>query len=315
MNPNHDLYFLPETYRLKDPEDRRAFQHRLENGGKSQPWMMKDANLNNGEGIRVLGPNSHALTSVLSHFDPKHASIVQKYIRNELTWWNGEKFDLRMYWALVSVDPPIVLYHDGYVRVSGALYNETDFSITANHLTNHNFRSAAEGDDVTAAHLWQRIQDHYKDNVKLSTRIKDPVQHVRKQMKEAIATLYAAFRDVFGAPKSNNETASNNIGPENLFSVYGADFIIDNDLDVYFIEAQAAPGFDEYDHDYRIDMFREIYRPVISIVEEIALKQSANAHANIMPLTTLAGYEIVYAGDWQYKYKKYQRSPSKSTSR
>jgi hypothetical protein len=91
-----------------------------------------------------------------------------------------------------------------------------------------------------------------------------------------------------------------------LFAVYGADFIVDADLDVWYVEAQASPGFGE-SYDYRVDLFRELYRPMVDIVEEIARKQVADARANLLPLSTLGGWEIVYAGDWMYTYKGYER--------
>ena len=352
-HPEHNLYFLPETYRLVDPPGRKKFEERLTTGdGINEAWVLKNVNLNNGEGIEIMGPNSEALRTAVartlpnatvvssntgdadkSNGDnevdlkkkattkaPKKESpkeyIVQKYVCNELTWFHGEKFDLRMFWAVASVDPPIVMYHDGYVRASAAKYNESDFSDSAHHLTNHQFRAKIEN-RVSDSDLWERIREHYDNEVKvkgntdLQKRIQDPVQHVRKQMMESIGTLYAAFKDVFGIPPDPKGFSH---GPENFFGVYGADFIIDNDLDVYFIESQASPGFGSMDYDYRIDIFRRIYRPLPGIVETIALAQQANASANILPLLTpsaLGDYELVYAGDWIYKYKNYQRPSTK----
>ena len=307
-HPEHDLYFLPETYCLEDEQQQQEFTKRLEEGGgKSEPWLLKKVSVNNGQGIEVIGPHSKALDTAVARSikDKGNRYIIQNYICDELTWFNGNKFDLRMYWVVASVDPPIVLYHDGYVRVGGSAYNETDFSNTANHLTNHAFRTS-ETTDVTADDLYRRIRDHYSQNYdRLSSRITDPVQHVRSQMKEAIGTLYAAFKDVF-PPKDYIKY----YGTENIFGFYGCDFVIDNDLNVHFLEAQASPGFGE-SYDYRVELFRDLYRPIPGIVEEIALKQQENANANILPLQTLQGYEIVYAGNWQYKYKNYQKPTTK----
>ena len=306
-HPEHDLYFLPETYCLEEKDEREAFETRLnKNGGNNIPWLMKKVSVNNGKGIEVMGPNSKELhTAVQRSVRDKHNRyIVQSYICDELTWFGGNKFDLRMYWVVASIDPPIVLYHDGYVRVGGAAYDESDFSDSTKHLTNHAFRTS-ETTDVTADDLYRRIREHYDQNYdRLSPRMADPVQHVRKQMKEAIGTLYAAFRDVFPSKEWTQ------YGTENLFGFYGCDFVIDNDLDVHFLEAQASPGFGE-SYDYRVELFRDLYRPIPDIVEEIALKQQEDARANILPLNSLQGYEIVYAGDWQYKYKNYRRPDRK----
>lgn len=365
QHPDHDLHFLPETYRLADPRGRRTFEERLTNGGgMNEAWVLKTVNVNNGRGIEILGPNSEALRTAVARTlpngtarnntrdadklnanegdvnvtgqesgvktttgtkdattvtekEPLKEFIVQKYICNELTWFHGEKFDLRMFWAVASVDPPIVMYHDGFVRASVAKYNESDFSDSAHHLTNQQFRSQIET-SVSDSDLWERVQQHYdhevniKGNSDLQRRARDrPVVHVKKQMMESIGTLYAAFKDVFGTPPV---PGSNSHGPDNFFAVYGCDFIIDNDLDVYFIESQASPGFGRTEMESRVDIFRRIYRPLPGIIEAIALAQEANASANIMPILTrpvLGDYELVYAGDWQYKYLTYQRPSTK----
>jgi hypothetical protein len=63
------------------------------------------------------------------HGERKSEIIVQRYICNEMTW-NRRKFDVRMYWFVASLNPLIVLYHDGYVRVGNSDYSESDFTDT-----------------------------------------------------------------------------------------------------------------------------------------------------------------------------------------
>lgn len=304
------LYFLPETYRMKEEIDVTAFRRLLKEGGDQIPWVKKNVSVNNGRGIEMLGPRSTALYTAVDRCleDSANTYIIQKYVCNELTWFHNEKFDVRFYWLVASVDPVIVLFHDGCARVGGAGYDETDFGNTTQHLTNHAFR-AEDQSEVTPEFLWRRIREHYANNkrrLSRQLRIRDPVKHVRNQMKESIGALVAAFRDVsFGADPHN-------VTVENLFGWYGADFIIDADLDVYFVEMQASPGFGE-SYDYRVDMFRSLFRPMVDVVEEIQLKQERDATANILPLKTLAGWEIVYAGDWQYQYKGYKRPKDKKS--
>ena len=76
--------------------------------------------------------------------------------------------------------------------------------------------------------------------------------------------------------------------------------------------AQTSPGNgDKYD--YRVDLFRSLYRPMVNIVEEIAMKQEQDPKGNLLPIQSLDGYEIVYAGidNWRYQYPGYQRSKDK----
>ena len=231
--------------------------------------------------------------------------VVQSYICNELTWYRHHKFDLRFYWMVASVDPLIVLYHDGYVRVGNAAYDESDWSTTRQHLTTHTF--LADEEKGTMNQLKQRLKEHYSEYKRdLSHITVDPVTHVRNQFKAAIAQTAAAFKDVtFGNDKDQLMTA------ENAYQFNGADFVIDNNLDVWYVEAQAGPGMEE-EWDFRVDMHADLLRSMIDIVEEIQLKQEADPNANLFPLKNLGGWEVVYAGDWQYKYEGYKRPTEKA---
>ena len=313
------IYFIPETYKLDEEEGRDAFNAVLkqdQSTGKHRPWVLKKVRLNNGAGIEMIAPNSPALYSAVdrSMADEEMDYVIQAYICNELTWFGGEKFDLRFYWMIASVDPLIVLYHDGYARVSGAIYDETNFDSTAQHLTNHEYRTG-NIEDVLADALYRRIAEHYEQNKARLSKIivgNDPVQHVRNQMKEAISATAAAFVDAFTLNGPTNRTVTT----ENLFALYGSDFVIDADLDVYMLEAQVSPGLGS-SYDFRIDLFRSLFRPMINIVEEIANKQTADAKANILPLETLDGWEVVYAkgqgekNTWRYEFEGYERSKTK----
>ncbi len=65
--------------------------------------------------------------------------LAQKYIGNPLLLDRHNKFDFRMYMLIASVDPLIIYYHDGFLRVSLEAYdpNSTDvLSILSLQLTN-----------------------------------------------------------------------------------------------------------------------------------------------------------------------------------
>ena len=322
------LYFLPETFRLSaDATDRQLFTQALQRtdsgGALGQPWVLKNVNVNNGLGIEMLGPHSTALKTIVSRVvkDVNHTYIVQRYICNELTWFQRQKFDLRMYWLVASVDPWIVLHHDGLARVSRTVYQEafhngsssSSWDHTASHLTNHGHRIPNES-NVSAPYFWQRVREHYAANRELLSKrmplgVVDPVQHVRNQMKEAIGTLVSAFRDVLlGASSSSSgqEREPVEVTFQNLFGFYGSDFIVDADLDVWFVEVQAAPSIFE-NYQYRVDMFNQMFGSMVDLVDEINTKKQVNATANLLPLQSLGNYELVYAGDWQYQYKNYTR--------
>ncbi|CAB9507540.1 polyglutamylase TTLL5 [Seminavis robusta] len=310
------IYFLPETYQLEQKNDRHKFVSRImeeKKMGRNRPWVLKKAKINNGRGIEMLPPDSPALYSAAARAkeDDDNNYIVQSYVCNELTWFNGKKFDLRFFWLVASIDPLIVLYHDGYARVAAAKYNESDWGSTGQHLTNHEYRTemgVPTDEDVMWDALWRRVREHYNaDYARLSKLIvgDDPVRHVRNQIKEAISAIVEAFKDSLTEKKKDTPVTT-----ENLFAFYGSDFIIDADLDVYCLEAQTVPGLGQ-GTDFRIDVFRKLFRPVVNIVEEIADKQEKDAKANLLPIKSLEDYEIVYADGWRYQFKGYERQKDK----
>lgn len=306
----NDLWFLPSTYRIsKDPNDRDNFMKLLEEGdGMNHPWVLKDVNVNNGKGVTMIPPRSEKLKGLVrtAQEDTNHTFIVQQYVCNELTWTQGEKFDLRMFFLVASIDPMIVLFGEGYVRAGAKQYNESDWKTTGQHLTNSKFRGTQQA--VTNEHLWERIREHHSRQKTMfqSRGIDDPVTHVRNQIKEALGHFSAAFEP--GTVEKVRKTHKE----QNNFGLYGCDFIIDADLDVWFIEAQSSPGLPG--QSYHKKTWKRLFPPMINIIEEISIKQENDTTQSILPLDSLGGaWEVVYAGGEIFKYVGYSRPKQKKS--
>jgi hypothetical protein len=306
----NDLWYLPRTYRIsKIRGDRSNFTKLLEDGdGMDYPWVLKDVNVNNGAGITMIPPHSEKLKSLVRNAmeDANRTYIVQQYVCNELTWTDGEKFDLRMFFLVASVDPMIVLFGEGYVRAGAKQYNESDWTTTGQHLTNSHYRGAQE--NVTNEHLWKRIREHHSRHHTMfqSRGINDPVGHVRNQMKEALGHFAAAFQP--STPKKSSKKRME----QNSFAFYGCDFIIDADLDIWFIEAQSSPGLPK--KSYHIATWNRLFPPMINMIEEIAIKQEKDPTQSILPLDTMGGgWELVYAAGKIFRYEGYSRSKKKKS--
>jgi hypothetical protein len=65
----------------------------------------------------------------------KKPTIAQKYIHNPLLL-DGHKFDIRAYMFVASLDPPIVFFHKGYLRINIEKYDTTDLSNKWSHISN-----------------------------------------------------------------------------------------------------------------------------------------------------------------------------------
>ncbi|KAL3914681.1 MAG: hypothetical protein SGILL_006004, partial [Bacillariaceae sp.] len=234
--------YIPESYMLTDsPEQTDEFEKRLlEKDGAKYPWLLKAGDINQGKGITVLAPNSQDLLDV-----PKQARsgewddedyIVQKYVCNEMTW-NRRKFDVRVFWLVASLDPLVILYHDGYVRIGNSDYSETDFSNTQAHLTTHT-KLGAEG-KATWAQFGDALQDLMtKKGIRKFPAGSKAIDHVRNQIKASLAEMVEIF-------KPSSFVHHKSLTTDNSFSFYCADFILDNDLDVWFLEPQYGCGLDE----------------------------------------------------------------------
>mmetsp|Transcript_16479 Transcript_16479/g.24921 ORF Transcript_16479/g.24921 Transcript_16479/m.24921 type:complete len:540 (+) Transcript_16479:42-1661(+) len=315
-----DMYMIPETYPLGKVESRQLWQQRLDDGdGMQLPWVLKEPNLNNGQGITMLPPNSIELQQLRNELASSKENddnrVVQAYICHELTWDFGKrappKFDLRFYWMVASIDPLIVLYHDGYVRVGHAPYDESNWGSTTQHLTTHTYRSTE--DKGTMMELEQLLQQHVrrkKPDLPYFIR-QNPLEHVRNQCRQAIAHTVRAFsRKTFGTSTTGKQPK---FTAEGAYGLYGADFILDDDLHVWYIEAQAGPGMEE-DFDFRVDLHRDLAQSMIRIVDEIQDKLERQQETRIFPLKHLGGWDVVYAGNRPHQ-KHYSSSDTQSRSR
>lgn len=64
--------------------------------------------------------------------------LVQKYIQNPLLLDQQNKFDIRAYMLVASVNPLIVYYHDGFLRVSLEAYDADSSDVSFTPVTLYN---------------------------------------------------------------------------------------------------------------------------------------------------------------------------------
>ncbi|KAG7343438.1 tubulin-tyrosine ligase family protein [Nitzschia inconspicua] len=328
--------YVPETYLLTDStEEILAFAKVLKTGGSKYPWVHKQANVNQGRGITILAPESDQLLALPEKYlrekqlkekylkephaestgddddddvDYEDDVIIQRYICNEMTW-NRRKFDVRMFWLVASLDPLIILYHDGYVRIGNSEYSEEDFSDTTAHLTTHT-GLGTEG-KATMMEFEQALDDLYSrmgnnnNNQRPHLAAGTPIAHVRNQFKHALGEMTEVFlKESFNKPDFKEITS------ENGFNFYCADYILDNDLDVFFIEPQNGCGLDE-DYYFRLEMHGSLFNGMVDILEEVGRKQEAGLP--VMPLEKSGNWEVIYADGLVYQYDGYKRSKNKAS--
>lgn len=108
------------------------------------------------------------------------------------------------------MDPLIVLYMDGYVRIG----------------ENNKKSFATQDEEASFERLTEKLVQEHKSNL---LQQHDPVAHVKSQFKEAIGQVVNSLKDKtfkIGKP----------LTAEDSFQLYAADFVIDNNYDAWLVE-------------------------------------------------------------------------------
>ena len=195
-------FYLP-TYVL--PEQMEEFKANI---GSAPLWIQKPVGRSHSRGIRLLN-------SVPENLPPTSHVIVQKYAQYPLLI-DEKKFDIRVYAAVISADPLIVyLYNDGLMRIASVPFDENSMDLSV-HLTT--------GENCTVENLdrfWPLLE---------SAKIDQTV--IKQRMEDIIAGLIAVNRDKFLQQKN----------PKVSFELYGFDFIVTLDGNLYCLEANVSPS-------------------------------------------------------------------------
>ena len=254
---NYDKFF-PHTMFLYNKEDCIQFFNILESAQYKQ--LKRDRSIIY---IRKIGAGAHSGTGVQPVNDEEELTlkktfnngqlcgevktnfIIQHYVHNPLLL-NGNKFDFRMYMLVASTNPLMAYYHDGFLRVSLAAYdvksNDKKVFLTNLALSNDIYDDAKAGnlykgmdeEGLKNAQQWNfdRLQAYLLENEVIS----DPDwlnNYLRPEFKKAMIHLV-------------RQSAENLFENSSLYSLYGVDFMLDEDLNLWFIEANAGPAFKGY---------------------------------------------------------------------
>jgi len=170
----------------------------------------------------------------------KNNLIVQHYIANPLLL-HGHKFDFRMYMVIASTNPVIAYYHDGFLRVSlhqydvnstdkGTLLTNTALSYSAFDLAKRNGTFAGMTEtELKNFQIWSfaRLQDHLLERG-LITDQNWLNNYLRPEFKKAMIHLIRLTQEPFLVQSS-------------IYELFGVDFMLDDNLNLWFIEANSNP--------------------------------------------------------------------------
>jgi hypothetical protein len=152
--------------------------------------------------------------------------IVQRYIDNPLLL-GGKKFHIRAY-VLAVGNLKVYLFDQMLALFALHSYEDKSLEDTLAHLTNTclQINDSAFNEHESVMQFWE-----------LSERFPDVIN--KQQLRDVFDQMKLILRDLFEA------TASEVINFQplaNCFELYGMDFLLDCDKNVFFLEANAFPG-------------------------------------------------------------------------
>ena len=193
--------------------------------GHKNIWILKPSNLSRGRGVTCvdsLEPIEQSLTATNDT-----GVIVQKYIENPLII-NKRKFDIRQWVLVTSLNPlTIWMWKEPYLRFGAEDYVMDDLNNIYSHLTNNSIAKHSiqyKNEKNFQEDMWTCFD--FEKNYG-----KQRWEEIHEKIKNAIiCSLYTIRTEI----KQR----------ENSHELYGYDFMIDEDYNVYLIEVNASPALD-----------------------------------------------------------------------
>ncbi|XP_076451804.1 uncharacterized protein LOC143287581 isoform X3 [Babylonia areolata] len=282
--------FVPETYKLDEKVDRATFLGLYQEG---EIWICKPVGMNQGKGIFLLRSRQE-IDNLLAERDAKrevnkHSTrmpmirIVQRYISNPLLL-DGRKFDIRAYMLIASTVPYLVLFHQGYIRLSCLKYDGDDTNLTT-HLTNQYVQKKDPNyKEVKEDTAWS--MDKFNDYVNTNYAEEKGVEQdwvfntMTKQMQRIMLHCFNSVKHKLQCKMG-------------YFDLYGLDFMIDTDMKVWLIEVNVNPALH-----INCDALKEVIPGVVEETLHLSIEAFEKSRKNqpLMPMQSLKGFQVLHCG-------------------
>ena len=158
--------------------------------------------------------------------------IIQKYIENPLLY-KGRKFDMRI-WVLLTHQMKVFIFKEGHLKTCSIKYN-IDSQDSFGHITNYsfqknngNFEKYELGNEVPFYEFQKYIDEKYPEK---NYQIKIDLM---KQLKNIIELTMKSVKNKINKNNRNFQ-----------FEIFGYDFMLDEDFNVFLIEINTNPGLEE----------------------------------------------------------------------
>ena len=251
--------YFPLSFRLYDEQECKAYfkyidtpEHQKETKISEVQFVLKVGfGVHRGAGVYLIDtPTENRLRANYSNGElcgqVQDNLITQKYIYDVMTiddvkGKGGYKFDFRIYMMVVSIDPLIIFYHDGFLRVSLFRYSLDNLDYRS-HLTNTElakeiFKKVEDGqlhegmDSDQLREFQMRTLDQFQEYL---TKV-DPVRYkdfVNTKLRTEFKRAYLHLAKMIQKKVSQRST---------FFEIYGVDFVMDRNDKIYIVEVNPSP--------------------------------------------------------------------------
>lgn len=203
----------------KEEEEEELSEEKGEKKGENEVWVVSPKTAEEA----LKSPSAIHLCRSL---------IAQRYIASPLLL-NGHKFDIRAYMYIADVDPPLVFYHDGYLRVNIEPYDTDNLDNKWSHISNIGLQKAHpeyEEKKIETKWSFKTWQAHMLD--KGLTNDPHWVTNVIKPQLRDI--MEVAYRSVLPKFREHGGCGS--------FALLGVDFLIDANHRAWLLEYTKTPA-------------------------------------------------------------------------
>ncbi|XP_031554461.1 probable beta-tubulin polyglutamylase [Actinia tenebrosa] len=294
--------FVPETIRLTNTTEKQKFLNEVYKEG--EVWICKPIGQNQGKGIYMINSsaqlrdklhlndqyqNTNSNGRRSSQVRPSPGRIIQRYIMNPLLL-NNHKFDIRAYMFIASTNPYVVLYHQGYIRLSCVPYSpyseEAGNSILLAHLTNQyiqkkhpSYSSMKEETVWSFERLQSYIDEHHTKEKGLAKNWMFTT--FTKRMQQIMLTCFHSVRK-----KLHRRSG--------FFDLLGFDFMIDENFKVWLIEVNVNPSLNT-----NCQVLKDVIPTMVDSTVRIALEifEKAKKGRPVFPLENKGDFIVLYNGE------------------
>jgi len=240
--------FFPETFRLAWKNECHAFFKLLrskeyQNRTQENPiqYLVKiDEGTLKWDSIHLLDDSKTAVLRKLYNDGMgcglmNKEIIIQKYISNPLLLDQKNRFDLKAFMLVGSTHPLLVFYHDGYLRVSSRTFNKSDDRVSqlpsrklmaGKKIENNNDHSKELDKQFWS---FERLEKYLLETKKIKNK-KWLEEYLRPSLKKAFIHLIRMTKGNFWKKA-------------NVYELFEMEFILDNNLQLWFIESNPTPTF------------------------------------------------------------------------